>query len=414
MGQSTLRVISPTDVRRIAIRRQYLEEKSTNVEMLDVVRDLGCLQLDPTSAVARSHLLVLWSRLGNYDRKNLDKLLWEERSLFEYWAHAASIVLTEDYPIHKYWMNAYGTSGSKWGQRMVKWVNDNSVLRDHIVEEIQKNGALPSKYFEDKSSAAWHSTGWTGNRNVSQMLGYLWEKGVIMVASRNGGHRYWDLSERVLPPWTPIEVLSSHEATHRAVPKSLRALGVATARQIAQHYTRSRYDELPSIMEELVTEGLIEQVQVKDGDSTWAGEWFIHQLDLPLLEQLQNGSWSGRTTLLSPFDNLICDRVRTVKLFNFDFRIEIYVPKDKRKYGYFVLPILHEDKLIGRIDPLMNRKQNRLEINAVFAEPDAPKSRKVGQSIAAAIESLATFLGVSEINYSENIPTIWKTALRNS
>ncbi len=408
------RVITVTAVRRLAISRQHLHEGSTPVDMLDVVRDLGCLQLDPTSAVARSHLLVLWSRLGQYDLAALDRLLWEERSLFEYWAHAASIVLTEDYPIHQYWMNKYGTSGAAWGQRMVKWVAENAVLHNHILEEIRQKGALPSKHFEDKSQAAWHSTGWTGNRNVSQMLGYLWEKGEIMVATREGGHRYWDLAERVLPTWAPVERLSSHEATRRAAQKSLRALGVATTRQIAQHFTRSRYSELPSVMEELVEEGLVETVQIKDGDTVWAGDWYIHQQDLPLLEQIESGMWAGRTTLLSPFDNLICDRTRTEKLFNFDFRIEIYVPKAKRKYGYFVLPILHEDKLIGRIDPLMNRKQGRLDINAVYAEPDVPKSRNVGQSIAGAVESLATFLGATTINYSSAVPSFWQSAFQSA
>ncbi len=414
MARSTLRTLTADDARRLAIARQHLDSADP-ADMLDLVRDLGCLQLDPTNAVAKSHLLVLWSRLGAFDESTLDRLLWEDRALFEYWAHAASIVLTEDYPIHKYWMNTYGTKDAPWGQRMAKWSEDNATLRDHILDEIRQKGALPSKVFEDKSEAAWQSTGWTGNRNISQMLTYLWEKGILMIASRKGGHRYWDLTERVLPSWTPQDDLSPNEFTRRAAQRALRALGVATTRQIIQHFTRSRYHELPTVMKELVQDGLIEPVQITDGGaSKWAGEWYIHQLDLPLLEQIQSGTWTGRTTLLSPFDNLICDRARTQKMFNFDFKLEIYVPKAKRQYGYYVLPILHNDQLIGRIDPLMNRKQNILEIQSVYAEPDAPQSPEVAQAIRASIESLASFLGATTINYADKIPAFWQPALKGS
>jgi len=414
LAASTLRSMTAAHARRLAITKQHLHEEAEQPQMLDVVRDLGCLQLDPTNAVAKSHLLVLWSRLGAYDQAALDSLLWEDRSLFEYWAHAASIVLTEDYPIHKYWMRVYGTNEGAWGQRMAEWSETNAQLHDHILDEIRQQGALPSKVFEDKSEAAWQSSGWTGNRNVSQMLGYLWEKGQIMVASRKGGHRYWDLTERVLPTWTPLDDLSAYEFTYRAAQRAVRALGVATTRQVIQHFTRSRYHDLPKVMNDLVKDGLLEPVQITDGDSIWSDNWYIHQQDIPLLEQIQLGDWVGRTTLLSPFDNLICDRDRTKKMFGFDFKLEIYVPKAKREYGYYVLPILHEDKLIGRIDPLMNRKQGILEIQAVYAERDAPKSRKVAQAIAASIESLAGFLGAATINYTDKVPSIWQPVLKNS
>ena len=135
---------------------------------------------------------------------------------------------------------------------------------------------------------------------------------------------------------------------------------------------------------------------------------------MSLLERLIShpDAWQPRTTLLSPFDNLICDRSRTELLFDFKFRIEIYVPKAKRQYGYYVLPILHGDRLIGRIDPKMDRKQGRLTINAVYAEPDAPQTHDVAQAIAGAIQELGCFLGAKEIDYSrENIPAAWQEAL---
>src|SRR5439155_19135663 len=174
------RVLSPALARRLAIARQRLAGPRPPADaagIMDVVRDLGCLQLDPISAVARSHLLVLWSRLGPYDPAHLDTLLWQERRLFEYWAHAASIALTEDYPIHNVMMRHYPSGETGWSRRVVKWMEDNRELRDYLLDEIQRNGPMQSKQFVDKTYAGWHSTGWTGGRNISQMLDFLWTQG---------------------------------------------------------------------------------------------------------------------------------------------------------------------------------------------------------------------------------------------
>lgn len=411
----THRTITLTNLRRLNIARQHLAGEhlpAGHEPMLQLVRNIGCLQLDPTNAVARSHLLVLWSRLGKYDPAHLDHLLWHDRSLFEYWAHAASIVLTEDYPIHQQLMRTSASGTSPWGNRMWKWAAENKTLQDHILQEIREKGALPSEHFEDKSTADWHSTGWTGNRNVSQMLSHLWDIGILMVARREGGQRYWDLAERCLPNWTPRDDLPDHEVVRRAAQKSLRALGVGRMKHIDLHYTRNRYPNLKTVLAELETEGIIHRVEIDQEGKKWVGPWYIHTDDLPLLDQIEAGNWRPRTTLLSPFDNLICDRPRTQLLFNFDFRLEIYVPKDKRQYGYFVLPILHGDQLIGRIDPLMNRKKNRFEVNNVYAETDAPMNAETARAIKNAIESLASFLGAQAVDYAENIPDGWKPTLR--
>ncbi|MBI5669065.1 MAG: YcaQ family DNA glycosylase [Chloroflexi bacterium] len=406
----TIRTLTPTTARRLAIARQHLDGQPRPADnMLDVIRDLGCLQLDPTSAVARSHLLVLWSRLGNYDRAQLDRLLWHDRQLFEYWAHAASIVLTEDYPIHAEMMSRYANGEPAYWQ---KWIQQNAAFRDHILNELEKRGPLSSKDFEDKTASGWASTGWTSGRNVSRMLDFLWLQGKILVKERRGQTRYWDLAERCLPDWTPRHALSRREVVRRSAQRALRALGVARANQIKQHFTRSRYPDLPSVLDELEAEGRIQRVKIAGDGVTWPGVWYIHTDELPLLDRLEAGDWQPRTTLLSPFDNLIADRARTESMFHFEYRIEIYVPKDKRRYGYFVLPILHGDRLIGRIDPLLDRKQGVLNINAVYAEPGAPQDRDTAHTIRAAIENLATFLGATNIVYTDRVPEGWKTTLR--
>jgi hypothetical protein len=376
---------------------------------MDVARDLGCLQLDPISAVARSHLLVLWSRLGSYNLADLDNVLYKERRLFEYWAHAASIVLTEDYPIHNWLMRRYVTGESGWAKRVRSWIEENRELADHLLAEIRDKGPLPSRHFEDKAHAEWYSTGWTSGRNVSQMLDYLWTQGTLMIAGRSGLQRLWDLSERCLPEWTSREVLAEEEVVRRAAQKSLRALGVARKRDIAQHFTRNRYPKLEKVLKDLEAERCIVPAQIIAEGEVWPGPWYIQSADLPLLEKLHDGQWEPRTALLSPFDNLICDRARTELLFNFRFRIEIYVPKEKREFGYYVLPILHGDRLIGRIDPTMDRRNKRLLVNAVYAEPDAPMDAATAEAIAVAIEDLATFLGAKEVVYADRVPKGWES-----
>ncbi len=410
-----MRTISLPTARRLFIQRQRLNDPDPANDaagLLDVVRDLGCLQLDPISAVARSHQLVLWSRVGNYDLAALDRLLWDDRSLFEYWAHQASIVLTEDYPIHSLLMRTYAREEAtgEISQRYARWLAANQKLRRHILQELKRRGPLPSRVFENKTEkdAGWYSSGWTSGRDVSQMLDYLWITGKILVAGRASLQKLWDLSERCLPEWTSREKLPEKEVVRHAAQKALRALGVATPQQIKWHYTRRRYPHLNERLHELATEGALERIHVADE----TGEWYIHATDVPLLDRVEKNEIAfERTTLLSPFDNLICDRARTTNLFNFDFRIEIYTPQHKRQYGYYVLPILHGDRLIGRIDPKMDREHGLLHIHAVHAEKDAPLNRKTARAIRSAIEELATFLGATDIHYTHLVPTGWQQAL---
>lgn len=373
---------------------------------MEVVRDLGCLQLDPISAVARSQLLVLWSRLGEYSPDDLDWLVYEERQLFEYWAHVASIVLTEDYPIHAARMREYVQGdGSAWSKRVRDWIAANQELHDFVMAEITEKGARLSRELELQGvdPQHWVSSGWTGGRNVSRMLDFLWSRGEIMVADRSGLQKKWDLSDRCLPDWTPREVLDDHELTSRAAQKALRALGAATVQHIKQHFTRGRYPGLPDVLSDLEAQGRVVRVGVEG----LSGVYYVHADDLPLLERIEAGDWQGRTTLLSPFDNLICDRKRTEQWWDFYFRIEIYVPAAKRQYGYYVLPVLHEDRLVGRVDPNYNRKTKTLHIHHIYAEPDAPA--EAGKAIRESIDSLAKFLGAWQVEYGE-VADVWKEA----
>jgi uncharacterized protein len=407
-----LRTLDPGLARRLILGRQRLAGPPPPAAgpeaIMEVATDLASLQLDPISVVARSHLLVLWSRLGRFDPAELEALLWRERRLFEYWANAAAIVCTEDYPIHSLLMRRYPSARYAHNRRVRLWLAENQALRRSILRQLRAGGPLPSRALEDRARSAWRSSGWTQGRNVERMLDVLWTQGRIMVAGRQGQQRLWDLAERWLPPWAPTRRPPEREVVRLAAQRSLRALGVATARDIDRHFTAGRYPGLSSVLAGLERSGRVERVRLADDGTEWPGPWYVHADDLPLLERLQAGEWQPRTTLLSPFDNLIIDRERTERLFGFHFRMEIYVPKAARRYGYYVLPVLHGDRLIGRVDPAMDRRRGRLVVNAVHAEPDARPA--AGPAVATALHELAAFLGAADVELRRPPPSVWRQA----
>ncbi len=408
------------NIRRLAVTKQHLAgtlpSKRDADSILGVARGIGCIQLDPINAVAPSHLLVLWSRIGNFEMSELDKLLWRDKKLFEYWAHQASIVLMEDYPLYYQMMAGFPETfpkpwGPAWQKRVERWYHANSDLRDYVLKELELRGPLFLRQFDDKSRVRRRRSGWGSGGKLDRMLFQLFFRGEVMVAGRQGNQKLWDLSDRFLPDWVSKKELTQDELEYQAVQRSLKALGVASASEISFHFLRGRYRKLKATLTLLEEESKICEVDVVDGP-IGKGQRYIHAEDLPLLEELDSNGWRPRTSLLSPFDNLICDRARTKLLFDFDFLTEIYVPRNRRRYGYYVLPILYGDRFIGRIDPLMDRKNERLLVNAVHAEPSAPKGRDVSIEIRSAVEQLSEFLGAKEIVYSTRVPEPWRSSLR--
>jgi uncharacterized protein YcaQ len=325
--------VTPAQARRIAIRAQLLDGSATSV--LETVRRLGSLQLDPTARVAPTQFLVLWSRLGRYDQGELARLL-AERELYEWHAF---VYPKEALPALLSRMRRWPPGGGAWPRRITEWLRANASFKRYVLRELERNGPMLSRQFEDRSRVPWPSSGWTGSRNVGQMLEFLGARGEIATVGREGKQRVWDLAHRWYGDTQP---LPHDEADAYLAERSFRALGVELRK----------------------------------------GRWFAHPEadDRPV----------RRTTLLSPFDRLIHDRARTEALYDFHYRIEIYVPKAERRYGYFVLPVLHRDRLVGRIDPELDRKAGVLRINAVHWE-DEPVP------IERPVRSLARFLGVREV-----------------
>lgn len=401
------RQITPTTARRLAIVAQGLagpRPQPTQANLLALLQQLRCLQLDPIRAVERTQYLVLWSRLGKYDREDLHDLVYNQRQLFEYWAHCASLVLTEDYPLHEFMMRGYGKGDSASSKRLATWIAKNADFRDYVLNELRTRGPLRTGDFEDSTKVAWASGGWNSGRTVSYMLDYLWSSGQILVSRRNGLDRWWDLAERVHPEWLPAANWDATQVTYDAAQKSLRALGIGRERDISRHFIERRYHQLPKALKQHHGEELIVPVTV----AGWPDTWYVHRDLLSTLEAIEAGAWQPRTTLLSPFDNLIRDRDRTELLWDFYYRIEIYVPAAKRQYGYYVLPILHGDALIGRISPRMDYKTNILNVEAIYLEPTVKPYLKTGRAVVRAIKDLAKFLGAKQIDYGVTAPDAWR------
>ncbi len=412
--------ISPQIARRLAVAAQRLDhppEQADKAALRDIFRQLGCVQIDPINVVARTQLIVLWSRLGRDPLPLLSEFAWDDKDLFEYWAHAASLVLVEDFPIHQQQMVNFARGNGKWSKRVQGWLHANDAFRRYILDELRERGPLFSNEFEDRAVVDWQSSGWSNTRNVSTMLGFLWEQGDITVTRRAGNgfglKKQWALFDYHMPQWLDHDPLPRGEVVRTAAQRSLRALGVATPKQIDNHFIRKAYPDLANVLQDLEQEGLIQRVAISDNGETWDGDWFVHRDDFPTLERLQTSAeMPARTVLLSPFDNLICDRDRTEQLFDFWFRIEIYVPKAKRQFGYYVLPILQGDRLVGRIDPRMDRKTKTLHVNAVYVEEGMDSAVDLG-ALADTIDDLGRALGAKKVVFADAMPAGWQIRLQS-
>jgi uncharacterized protein YcaQ len=330
--------VSLAQARRIAVRAQALDGSAKRA--LDTIRRIGFLQVDPIATIATPQHLVLWSRLGPFDTAELDRLLWEEKKLFEYGAFIRPI---EDYPLILARMRRKRTGKYAWERRGTEFLHKNGAFRRYVLRELDRRGPLLSRELVDTSVRTWKSGGWYGNRNVTVMLELLEGHGDVAIVGRRGGHRLWDLAERWFPQVDPPPL---EEAERVLAERRWRALGVRLARD---------------------------------------GSWEVHP-------EAEAGPVPRRATFLSPFDRLVHDRDRAEALFGFRYRLEMYVPKAKREYGYYVLPILHGDRLVGRIEPMFDRKAGVLRVNGVWWEPGVKPV-----SLEPPLKSLARFVGAASI-----------------
>ncbi len=400
-----------------------LEPPRDYVSMQDVhdtIEQLGVVQVDTINVVERSQYLVLWSRLGAYDASHLDALIYPHRRVFEYWSHAASIVPMADYVYYRSRM--LRSADTLWaGDRQWRLANPDILRR--TLDTIHERGPMASADFErpddDRRATAWD---WYGVKDSRRALQILWTLGDLMLHSRRRGQKVYDLRERVLAEVFGGEVPSdddlpsAEEITRHFVRRTARALGVVTPSWLwdyfrhtpTEHTTGSRRAAAAVALEACVRDGLLIPARI-DGLSETA---YVAYESVAELERLRNGCAPTCTTLLSPFDSLIWDRARTRALWDYDVCFEAYVVPEKRRYGYYCLAILHQGRLVGRIDPKFERTERCLVVRAAYLEDDVRVDEALLAGVADALRDLARFLGAETIVVERSEPRSLAPALR--
>ena len=339
---------------------------------------------------------MLFARLGPLREETLEEAAYERRALFDAWAHEASLVASADLPLQRWAMRMALAGDGARAVRARSFLEANARFADELVGELRERGPTRARELEDRSAEPWRHGWWTdevsGRQTIARMLHLLWITGRVGVGRRIGGERLWDVFERCVTPQALAQPdLSDDQAEREAVLRAVRMLGVARAAHVRVHYLRRVPRRLPASLGELVADGRVRQVRLAGrGD----GAWYAASDDLDRLGELAPGS---RTTVLSPFDNLICDRARTAELFEFDHRLEIYVPRSKRRWGYYVLPILHRERIVARADAAVDAQAGVLRVHALHREPGVRRSPAIDRGVARALERLAAWRGVATI-----------------
>ena len=358
----TAHQLSRSEARRIVVRAQLLDAHRP-ADLFDVVRRLGLLQHDPTAAVAPSAQLVVWSRLGSaYSPTELDEAL-EEQSLLELHGFVRP---AEDLALFRADMAVWPEHlGAKpYHRSLGEWLEDNEGCRLDLLERLRQDGPLPVGELPDTCVRPWKSSGWNNHRNVGRMIELMVASGQVAASGREGRDRLWDLAERVYPDDPPVPAA---EAQRVRAERRLTALGLARAKATQ---TPGEPDHVGAAGEEAAVEGV-------------RGAWRVDpaQLDRP---------FEGRTALLSPLDRLVMDRKRMVELFEFDYQLEMYKPAAKRRWGYWALPVLHGDRLVGKVDATAERDAGVLRVDAVHE--DEPFDADTAAAVRTELEDLARWL----------------------
>lgn len=361
------------------------------VEVLACIRQMGVLQIDTIHVVARSPYLVLWSRLGDYEPRVLEELLASGK-LFEYWSHDACFIPIEQYPLYRRVMLDRRSKSGRW-----IWLENRPEAADQILAYAAEKKTVRSADFERKDG---QKGNWWNWKEEKIALECLHTAGHLMIARRERFQRVYALREHILPDWSDKLAPPYEEVLLRLTAESVRCLGAAPAKMVADYFRLAKKDVGP-VLEELAEKGVIKPVTVEG----IPGPAYVHRDNMELAQKVISGAVRAeRTVLLSPFDPVVWDRARARALFDFDYTIECYTPEPKRKYGYFVLPILHRDGLVGRLDAKAHRREGVFEVKALFLEPGIEASDELIEAIGGTLKDCAKWHGTPKVRVAATEP----------
>lgn len=372
-------------------------------DVLSTVRRMGALQIDSIQVVARSPYLVLFSRLGKYDPRWLDELL-EEGRLFEYWSHEACLLPIEDYPL--YWHRMKDPESLRW-KYSATFLDEHADLVRQVRDRIRLQGPVRSADFRrrDRSRSSWW--GWKAEKRI---LEYLLTSGELMVKRREGFQRLYDLRDRVLPNWDSALAPPREEALASLIERTVIALGITRTAWVADYFRIPKKDAI-QIVTRLTREKALIPVVVEG----WDTPGLVHPENLELVFAAAGGKIRPvLTTLLSPFDPLVWDRARAHELFGFDYKLECYTPPSKRRFGYFVLPVLRRGALVGRLDAKAHRAEGLFEVRALFLEPNSRRSNALARDLVQALCECASWHGTPEVTIRSVCPADFTQQLRSA
>ncbi|GAA2806775.1 winged helix-turn-helix domain-containing protein [Mycolicibacterium pallens] len=387
--------LSADQARRVAISAQGLAEPKprgavTRSHLRRLINRIQVLQLDSVSVAVRAHYAPVFSRLGPYDRDVLDSAAWSHsarapRLLVEYWAHEAALMAVEDWPLMRWRMREY-THG-RWGKEIVK---KNPQLAENILAAVDELGPSTAGQIEAhlEGERARRKGPWWDRSDTKWVAEALWSSGALTTATRSGFARHYDLTEKALPPEVFSREVDDAEAVRELILRAASALGVATEPDLRDYFRLSPKQSKPAVAA-LVASGELEEVEV-DGWS--APAYLASGVTVPRADR--------GTALLCPFDPLIFFRPRVERLFEFHYRIEIYVPEKQRKFGYYVWPFLLDGRLVGRVDLKAERAGDALNVVGAFTEP-GQNPALVAPRLAAELQSMAGWLGLGTVTVGQ-------------
>lgn len=383
-------VLSREVCRRLFLAAQFPLVKTARLDDLErLIHQLGFVQLDSINIVARAHHLTLRSRMEKYRPEMLTKLLDEHR-IFEEWTHDASLIPQSFFPHWKRRCLRYQEKKQAWS--VTRLGADPDVLLAEVMRRVKEHGPLTSSDFpEGEKSGAWW--GWKPQKVA---LEYLWRCGELAIASRRGFQKVYDLASRVHPDHDLVEASSQQEYEDWAVRSALERLGAATFKELAEFWGTLSREEASRAIERAVRDGVALPVELEGSGAGVA---------LPDWEE-RVGAVSFRSRkmhLLNPFDPLVRDRRRLLRLFDFNYRFEAYVPEPKREHGYFVLPILHGERFVARVDTKLHRDRGELEIKGLWKEASRSTSSAFEAEFERCLTSFAAWLGADRLTWGRPI-----------